>query len=296
MLQEARYAVHQWPVVKAMGRVVLKSIQRRLKGGTGKTAAPGPRITEVVPPRPRALVRDYIRWAGGEPQWYPGALPPHLFPQWCYPTLGRTVSDVSYPVDRILNAGCRMELFGPIPDDKPLHLEARLEELDDNGRRALLHERVTTSTPWGEDVMTAHVFALIPLGRTGASKKKERPSVPGDAQELERWNLPVTAGFEYACFSGDFNPVHWNWPYARMSGFRSVILHGFASMARAMEGLNRNLFEGDWLRLKEIEVRFTRPLSLPHSVGLYVLGNELAVGDGPLGPAYLTGTFKTAYD
>jgi hypothetical protein len=298
MLQEARYAVHQWPVVKAMGKVVLASIKHRIGGGAGQTQAPGPEISETVPPRPSALVRDYIRWAGGDPAWYHGALPPHLFPQWCYPTLGRTVTDVSYPVDRILNAGCRMEILGPIPDDKELTLTGRLEELDDNGRRVLLHERVTTSTPWGEDVMNAHVFAIIPLSRGGGgrSQKKERPMVPADARELERWNLPVTAGFEYACFSGDFNPVHWNWPYARAFGFRSVILHGFATLARAIEGLNRQLFDGDWLRLKEIEVRFTRPLALPRKVGLYVLGEELAVGDGPGAPAYLTGTFTTAYD
>ena len=64
-------------------------------------------------------------------------------------------------------------------------------------------------------------------------------------------------------------------------------------MARAIEGLNRSLFAGDVHRLSVVDVKFTRPLVLPAEVGLYVIDNNLFVGDAPGGPAYLVGTFST---
>ena len=80
-------------------------------------------------------------------------------------------------------------------------------------------------------------------------------------------------------------------PYAKASGFRNVILHGFATLARAIEGMNRSLFAGDPNRLAWIDVQFTRSMVLPAKVGLYVEGNRIFVGDAPGGPAYLVGTF-----
>ena len=87
--------------------------------------------------------------------------------------------------------------------------------------------------------------------------------------------------------------MHWVPAYAKAFGFRNTILHGFGTMARAIEGLNRGLFAGDVDALKEVHVRFTRPLVLPAKVGLYVHDQQLFVGDAPGGPAYLTGTYTT---
>ena len=82
-------------------------------------------------------------------------------------------------------------------------------------------------------------------------------------------------------------------PAARAAGFKNVILHGFATLARAIEGMNRALFAGDPSRLATIDVRFTRPLVLPAKVGLYVRGDEIFVGSAKGGPANLVGTFTT---
>ena len=80
-------------------------------------------------------------------------------------------------------------------------------------------------------------------------------------------------------------------PAARANGFRNVINHGFSTMARAVEGLNRSVFSGDVSRLEAIDVKFTKPLVLPAEVGLYIDDDRLFVGDAPGGPAYLVGTY-----
>jgi acyl dehydratase len=84
--------------------------------------------------------------------------------------------------------------------------------------------------------------------------------------------------------------------YARASGFKNVILHGFGTFARCCESLNRGLLGGDVRKLKVLDAKFTRPLVLPHAVGVYVRQNEVYVGDGIEGPAYMTGRFDLAGD
>ena len=71
-----------------------------------------------------------------------------------------------------------------------------------------------------------------------------------------------------------------------------MINHGFSTMARAIEGLNRSVFSGDVSKLESIDVQFTKPLVLPAEVGLYVDDDRVFVGDAPGGPAYLVGTYS----
>lgn len=291
MLGEVRHVVEQGPVVAALGRTVLTAARQRLgRGPKGPVEVPGPEHQALVGPRPPALVRDYVRWAGGDPAWYDGRVPAHLFPQWGFPLLGRTLEGLPYPMARVLNVGCRLELGVPLPQGEPMQLSARLDGVDDDGRRAILHERLVTRTAAGQVALTAQVRAFVPL-RAGRGSG-DKPVVPDDARELARWALPAHAGFEYACLTGDFNPVHWLWPYARLAGFRGTILHGFATLARTVEGLNAALFHGDPEALGRIDVRFGRPLTLPREVGLFVREDMVFVADARGRRPYLLGTFE----
>jgi acyl dehydratase len=172
----------------------------------------------------------------------------------------------------------------------------RLEDIDDNGRRAVIHQRAVTATSRHPEAIVAHVYGIVPLGGgekdKSAKRKDDRPRVSNEARELARWDIGPKAGFEFAKLTGDFNPIHWIPPAARAAGFRNVILHGFSTMARAVEGLNRALFAGDVGQLAAIDVKFTRPLVLPARVGLYIEGDRVFVGDAAGGPAYLVGTYS----
>jgi hypothetical protein len=123
-------------------------------------------------------------------------------------------------------------------------------------------------------------------------KHNGRPHAPEDAREIARFRLGKNAGLSFAKLTGDFNPIHWIPAVARASGFRRPILHGFAELAFAWEGLNKNLLGGDVHAIAELEMRLTRPLVLPHEVGLFVRGRELFLADALGGPAYLSGTFR----
>lgn len=302
-----KHVLQQGPVLATLGRAAITAFRQQLDARLGRAAPsgmppiPSQEIRETIPPRPVDLIRDYVRNVGGDAGAYKGIVPPHLFPQWGFPLTARTLEGLPYPLVRVLNGGCRLQMNAPLPSDQPLEVRARLEDVDDNGRRAVIHQRIVTGTIEVPEAVVADLYAIVPLGDPKAKNgnghgpsgppKRETVRVPEHAEELQRWRIGAQAGLDFAKLTGDFNPVHWVRPYARAFGFRSTILHGFATMARAIEGLQRTMFSGSVHALKVVDVKFTKPLVLPAKVGLYVDGDQLFVGDAPGGPAYLAGTF-----
>jgi hypothetical protein len=297
-----RHILEQGAALGALGRVALRTIEQQLLGKTpsGKPSTPGPVLHATLPPRSPELVRAYVHNVGGDASAYKGTLPAHFFPQWAFGMASRSLEGVPYPMAKVLNVGCNLEVHKPLPANEPLSITAQLMDIDDDGRRAVLTTRIVTSTPSAPNALTSEMIAMVPLKRdkskepkkSNGAEKKEQNRVPDDAKEIAFFNVGPNAGLDFAKLTGDFNPIHWIRPAARASGFPSVILHGFGTMARALEGLNRNLFAGDVQRLKKWSCRFTKPLVLPAKAGLYVKDNDVFVGVAPGGPAYLVGHYE----
>jgi len=290
----AKHILSQGPVLSGMGRLLLASLTTR---PSEQPQLPTEPLTTTLKPRSRSLVRDYVRTVGGETNNYKTSVPPHLFPQWAFGLAARTLVDIPYPIAQVVNGGCRMEILKPIPADEDLHVSAQLMSIDDNGRRVLLHQRLVTSTESQGEVLVAHLYPLIPIRSKdkdkAKSKKREKPRVPLEVQEIRFGKIHRNAGLDFAKLTGDFNPIHWIAPYARMSGFKNSILHGFATMARAYEAVNSlRVPAGHFVSVFDVE--FRRPLVLPASVGIYTgEDNQVFVGDAPGGPAYMEGRFET---
>ena len=289
-----RHALSQGPMLVTLLRTGSQSAWNRfrkapIQGG----GALGVTIEKTLPPRPVELIRDYVRHLGGDPAWYKGTVPPHLFPQWGIPMLALTMRNQPYDLTRVLNGGCKMEVNAPMPADESIQVRSWLDEVDDNGKRAIFHQRLVSGTASQPDALDCHVTAFLPRTRKSTAPGKPKPCVPKNARQLARWRLKAESGLDFALLTGDFNPIHWLAPYARLAGFSSTILHGFAIMGRAVESLNRVLWSGAPDRLKTLEIRFRRPLVLPAEVGLYIgLENDLYVGSAPEGPANLSGCFS----
>ena len=289
----SRHILRQGPVLAALGRTAAMAARQRVVGdGEHAPVLPGRELHDDLPPRERGLIDAYVRQVGGDPRAYRGLVPPHLFPQWCFPLLTRTLEGVPYPLLGVVNGGCRVRVNGPMRDDEPIQVRAQLVSIEDDGRKALFHQRVVTGTAAQPDALEIDVYPIVVLARgDGDSGKRERARVPQDARELLRRRLGRDAGLSYAKLTGDFNPIHWVAPYARASGFRSVIMHGFGQLALAWEGLVRNPLGGDVGAIERFEARFTRPLPLPAEVGLYRRRAQLWLADAVGGPAYLEGSY-----
>ncbi len=295
-------------MIAALGRTAFFAMRQRLRSGRDASTAPptpGQEIYRSRPPLPRKLIDDYIEHVGGDRRSYRGEVPPHLFPQWCMPALARTLEGLPYPLLRAVNGGCRVRVQGRIPDNEGLEVRAHLHDVDVNDRRAVLHQHLTTGARSRPDALAIDFYTIVPLSparkkmqsvtdaraKSEGSSEKERPRVPVAAREIQRTLRHKDAGLAFAKLTGDFNPIHWLAPYARASGFPSVIQHGFASLALCWEALAKHLLGGDVHAIESFDVKLSRPLVLPRQVGIYVLGSEMFVGDAPGEPAYLTGSF-----
>ena len=261
---------------------------------------PGPELIARIPPPAAALVRDYLLHVGGDPGVYRGSVPPHLFLQWSLPLAARTLHGLPYRLLRIVNAGCRIQVGAALDAGAPFTVRARLEGVADDGRRAALHQRIVTGTAQNPQALIADLYTVVPSADGGDRGRNERAAalrraeqrVPEGAREIARWSLARGAGLAFAALTGDFNPVHWARPYARALGFSGTILHGFATLARAWEGLHRARFAGAVDRLRVVDARFLRPLVLPADVGLYLAGSQFFVAGAPGARPYLAGSFE----
>ncbi len=294
-----RHISHQGPVLGTLGRIAITAATQRFRTAQeGPLDLPGPTVHQVVPPRSDALIDDFVKWSGGDVRAWRGFVPPALFPQWGFPLLGQTLTSINYPLAKVLNGGCKVVSHRPIPRGIDLQLDAFLSEIDDNGRRAILTQRLITSDPDGERLCTADVQMIIPLATSKPKTKSSRSPVvvPLDAKPVSDWRIPADSGLGFACLTGDFNPIHWLTPYAKIAGFGKRILHGFGSLTSAMERIRRSQWGGDIHRPGTFEVRFTRPLKVPNKVCIYTCGDDFYVGHAPGSRAYLKGRFDTNTD
>ena len=282
------HALRQGAGVGALVRVGLSGLGTR---PSAVPSTPGAPVIRTVSPRAHALLQDYARWSGGSSD----TVPPHLFSQWCFPALSRTLMDLPWPLVRVLNQGCRLTVHGPLPAGEPLQVRAWLEGVDEQPHKVRLHQVVHTGPASQPDALVADVYAVVPTGRREGGGR-ERPRVPGGATPVARVAAERGDGLRFACLTGDFNPIHWLPPYARMAGFDGPILHGFGLLARTWEALVAGRLAGRD-RIATMDVRFVRPTALPSDLGVY-LGpgdqgvHDLAVGPAPGGPANLLGTVR----
>jgi len=283
-------------MLATLGKTAARALAQRVRPQRDASiVTPGPEQRRTFAPLSAELLDQYVAHVGGDPRAYRGFVPPHFFPHWAMPVAAEALAALPYPIMRVLNAGCRMQVNALLPRNEPLHVRAQLASVDDDGKRALITTRVVTGTDSIPDALQVEIYAFVPLAKPEKSngKKRDKPRVPQGSREIAFGKLSSDAGLSFAKLTGDFNPIHWVPAYARASGFRNVILHGFGTFARCCENLNRGLLGGDVRRLHVLDAKFTRPLVLPHAVGVYVRGREVYVGDGVEGPAYMSGQFVT---
>ena len=233
---------------------------------------PSAEIVEKIPPLAGDLVRDYVRHVGGDPNAYRGTIPAHLFPQWGFPLAARTLKGIPYPMLKVLNGGCRVEQRAPLPAGVPLIARARLADIDDDGRRAVLHQSCHRYGE-GAQAVTGTSMPSCRWGRQGREAGEEGAvRVPDGARELGYFRLAPDAGLAFAMLTGDFNPVHWIKPYPARSAFVPRSSTGSRRGPR-IESLNRARFAAPWIG-SPASTSSSPSRSPSRRVGVYTAGHD----------------------
>ncbi len=278
-----RHIWQQTPVIGAMARTAASLVLPSGKGEVPET--PTAWNERVIHPISPSLMHDYMSWLGGS--WDQQHVPPHLFCHFAFPDFSRLLAGLPYRLDKLLNGGASLTTWKPLPADQPFTLQTRLSDIDATDRRVILTETCRARTADGELAFEGTLTAILPLKRGGGGVKKERPKPPTDADKLADWPLDARAGLDFALLTGDFNPIHWLPPFAKMGGMKNVILHGFAQFARTWEALSL----GAGVQPATLQARFVKPLVLPRQVGVFATDSEAWIADGPGSLAFMHATF-----
>ena len=284
------YLREQKEVIASMGQSLLHSFAPFLKKGKQVPALPSEVQKCQIPPRNNHLIDDYISHVGGSIDAYRLIVPWHFYPQWAVPMVAKLYQNIPFNMTRTLNAGCSVIINHQIPRDADLFVKSRLKEIVNDERKILLVAEISTDTKEHRDALIVEQKIIIPK-RGPSAKKSKKNHIPYHADKIGTLKIPKRSGLDFALLTGDFNPIHWIPLYAKAMGFESTIAHGFSTMARTMELINFEVFEGDVDRVKSIDIRFTRPLRFPANVDVFIDKNKFFVGHGPGGQAFLMGTY-----
>ena len=238
---------------------------------------PGPLIQVELPPTPSSILKEYNIWTNSTNS---NLIPQHLFPQWTFPPMVAALSTLPFPMTSILNQGCKLIMHGTLPINETMQVTAQLIEVTRETKKIKITTKITTSTEKNGLACTAYVYAVIPqktkptpsLPSTLPTpiQKRQAATVPIDSILVAEHALQHSSGRHYAYLSGDFNPIHSLEFYAKMAGFPSMILHGFAQMALTQEDIIKSRCGGNSLLLKEFDVRFVAPLVLPGKMLVWI--------------------------
>lgn len=238
------------------------------------------------------LVDHYVQWSGVNDDRYAHALPAHFFSKYGMGMVARLTGQVPYNMLSVLNQGCRIQAHSLIPRNTPILLSGELVDCSEDGNRVRIHTRVTAGTRENPEAMTVDTMAAVMLGKS--SKKKDSP--PRKEPEYEtigEWSADRNEGLRFFYLTGDFNPIHTFWPFAKRTRFGGCILHGFGSLARTYETI-----QNSGIQIADFDVRFIKPNLLPcQNLQVQVGKESLDNGHQPLrlinanGDVFLAGNF-----
>lgn len=131
----------QGACLRTLGGVAVKSM---LPKGKGDVETPGPKTEVNLASRSDKLLNAYMDWSGADRGRYEGVVPPHLFPQWGFPPLAKALGRLPWPMTKVLNQGCRLEVKTPLEAGKPLVVSAWLAEVREESHKVRLTTRIVT--------------------------------------------------------------------------------------------------------------------------------------------------------
>lgn len=258
-----RFVFKHPEMLKLVSSILLNAtFKHKAKGGLPPI---GESVSDKLKPIDPEILACYNNWIGRKDD---GMVPPHLLAAICIPTASKLSSKLPYPLHKILNQGMKMTIHAPLKKEFPYNITATLNGVEEQEYRIRIHQKLEFATDNNTPFLTADFFAIIPKKRPPKSQK-EVFQLPKKANLIDSWEIEKDAGAQFARITGDFNPIHWSAMAAKLSGFKTNIIHGFGMLAKTYQTLEEAAYS-----IKEIDIRYLRPLTMPNKVQVYVLKRE----------------------
>ncbi|MCA9608056.1 MAG: SDR family NAD(P)-dependent oxidoreductase, partial [Myxococcales bacterium] len=175
---------------------------------------------------------------------------------------GVTAPGLRYGLDRLLHGEQYTEVKRPLPPHAKLRHRARIKDIFDKGKGAIVVTAIESLDEDGEVLIYNESTAFI-RGAGGwggdrgpSSPGHEAPERAPDAVVKEK--IPTHQALLYR-LSGDWNPLHADPAFAKAFGFDKPILHGLCTFGYAgRHVIGAMAPDGDPRYFKSIKVRFAK--------------------------------------
>ena len=172
---------------------------------------------------------------------------------------GKSAPGLNYGLDRILHGEQYTEVLRPLPPSAQLKHKARISEIWDKGKHAVVVTHIDTVDAKTGELLVRNDVSMVVRGaggwggERGPSSDVEYPSRAPDAVITEKTDESQALLYR---LSGDWNPLHVDPEFATMFGFEKPILHGLCTFGFVGRAAINVMAKGDPRTFKSIKVRF----------------------------------------
>jgi 3-hydroxyacyl-CoA dehydrogenase/3a,7a,12a-trihydroxy-5b-cholest-24-enoyl-CoA hydratase len=173
---------------------------------------------------------------------------------------GETAPGMNYGFDRILHGEQYTELKRPLPPSAKLTHKAKIKEIWDKGKGAVVVTAITSFDEDGNELVYNELSTFVRGaggwgGERGPSTDvNPAPDRKPDAVVEEK--IDESQALLYR-LSGDINPLHVDPSFAKAFGFEKPILHGLCTFGFAARHVIKTFSNNDPRFFKSIKVRFS---------------------------------------
>ena len=173
---------------------------------------------------------------------------------------GETAPGMNYGFDRILHGEQYTELRRPLPTAAKLTHKAKIKEIWDKGKGAVVVTAITSYDEDGNDLVYNELTTFVRGaggwgGERGPSAEVNvAPDRKPDAVVEEKIGSGQALLYR---LSGDINPLHVDPGFAKAFGFEKPILHGLCTFGYAGRHIIKAFSKNDPRYFKSVKVRFS---------------------------------------
>lgn len=250
----------------------------------GKVYKTGPQSVETESIRQYALATNEKNSLYLDAKPDTRLVPPPLYPVVFLPgILSQLVDDaeeMNMNMLRVVHAEHQMSWKKTLHPGDKITTTAKIINMERRGTNEILDLLIHLKR--GNDIVVEMNYRILSRGEKKEGEKKSTTDVdaPKKGKLLVKQESVVAAdqGLRYAEASGDHNPIHKSDDIARSVGLPRAILHGLCTMALASQAIVDGLLDGDPTRLKNMSVRFSRPVLLDQKLTTEVYEGPIEKG------------------
>lgn len=173
---------------------------------------------------------------------------------------GESAPGLNYGFDRILHGEQYTELRRPLPPRAKLTHKAKIKDIWDKGRGAVVVTAITSFDEDGNELVynELSMFVRGAGGWGGERGPSAEVNVPPDRAPDATVEEKIS-GAQALLYrlSGDINPLHVDPDFAKAFGFERPILHGLCTFGYATRHVVKTFSNNDPRYFKSIKVRFS---------------------------------------